>query len=165
LQPRGLADRLAAGVDGLTLLGGEPFEQADACAELAERARWHGLSVITYSGYEHHHLRTRAHTGVQRLLAASDVLIAGPYDATRRCPTPELRGSTNQQIVCLTDRHRSAELTPAVASHDIEVWYQGADVEWTGQLAAADLAWLRRLRSSIGAALPPSEALTIDRHE
>ena len=38
-------------LDGITLTGGEPFEQAAECAELARRAHAKELSVWTYSGY------------------------------------------------------------------------------------------------------------------
>ena len=38
-------------IEGLTLLGGEPFDQPAACAELAERAQGLGLSVMTFTGY------------------------------------------------------------------------------------------------------------------
>ena len=38
-------------LDGITLSGGEPFEQAAACLALARAARERGLSVWAYSGY------------------------------------------------------------------------------------------------------------------
>ena len=37
-------------VQGVTVSGGEPFEQAAACAELARQVRELGLNVWTYSG-------------------------------------------------------------------------------------------------------------------
>jgi organic radical activating enzyme len=37
-------------VEGVTFLGGEPFEQAAAAAELAEVTRARGLSVMTFTG-------------------------------------------------------------------------------------------------------------------
>ena len=44
-------DALKAGVEGITLLGGEPFDQAGAFAALAKLVRAGGLSVMTFSGY------------------------------------------------------------------------------------------------------------------
>ena len=38
-------------LDGITLSGGEPFCQCDACAELAGAAKKLGLNVWAYSGY------------------------------------------------------------------------------------------------------------------
>ena len=39
--------------DGLTLSGGEPFDQAGECAALAARAREKGLNVWAYTGYRY----------------------------------------------------------------------------------------------------------------
>ncbi len=47
------ANKLA---QGITLSGGEPFEQAAACAEIAKAAHDQGLSVWTYSGYRYEDL-------------------------------------------------------------------------------------------------------------
>ena len=38
-------------LDGITLSGGEPMEQADTCAILAEEAKKMGLNVWVYTGY------------------------------------------------------------------------------------------------------------------
>jgi anaerobic ribonucleoside-triphosphate reductase activating protein len=103
-----LAERLrarAAELEGVTLLGGEPFEQAEALAELARAARAAGLSVMTFTGHLLEELRARAEPGVAELLAATDLLVDGPYERER----PESRrrwvGSTNQRFHFLTDRY------------------------------------------------------------
>ena len=38
-------------LDGITLSGGEPFCQSEACAALAKAAHGAGLNVWCYSGY------------------------------------------------------------------------------------------------------------------
>ena len=38
-------------LDGVTFSGGEPFEQAEALAELAKGVRRLGLDIVIYSGY------------------------------------------------------------------------------------------------------------------
>lgn len=38
-------------LDGITLSGGEPFEQALECSILAKEVKKLGLNVITYTGY------------------------------------------------------------------------------------------------------------------
>ena len=43
-------------LDGITLSGGEPFDQAIACANLARRIKELGLSVVVYSGYKYEYL-------------------------------------------------------------------------------------------------------------
>jgi len=43
-------------LDGITLSGGEPFCQSEACAEIARNARNLGLNVWSYSGYTYEEL-------------------------------------------------------------------------------------------------------------
>jgi anaerobic ribonucleoside-triphosphate reductase activating protein len=98
------------GVEGISLLGGEPFAQAVACAAFAERVRANGLSVMIYTGFTLSELeakRERGEPGIGELLAACDVLVDGPYD--REKPERERRwiGSTNQVMHFLSDRYRA----------------------------------------------------------
>jgi anaerobic ribonucleoside-triphosphate reductase activating protein len=97
---------VARQVEGVTLLGGEPFDQADALAEVAARARALGLSVMTFTGYGVEELRERRHRGVSALLAATDLLVDGPYDRSRPESLRRWVGSTNQRFHFLTDRYR-----------------------------------------------------------
>jgi len=87
IDPAALAERVLAtpGIDGVSLLGGEPFAQAEGLAEVAERVRARGLDVMIYSGFTLSELREKATTepGVQKLLAQCDLLVDGPYDRDR----------------------------------------------------------------------------------
>ena len=83
-------------LDGLTLSGGEPFEQPVALAELAEAVRAAaGLNVLIYSGYRLDALRAEARFAP--LLAAADVVIDGEYRQDRPGPM-RWRGSDNQTV-------------------------------------------------------------------
>jgi anaerobic ribonucleoside-triphosphate reductase activating protein len=95
---------IGCALDGITLTGGEPFEQAHALAELLERlapAR-PGWNLLVYSGFTLSHLERRG-AGARRLLACSDILVAGPYLADHP-PTHPLTGSGNQQVHFLSAR-------------------------------------------------------------
>lgn len=85
---------------GITLSGGEPFVQAEACAVLAEAVRARGRHVMTYSGYTLEQLLQMAKkdNAVLRLLKATNLLVDGPYLEAERDLTLEFRGSCNQQI-------------------------------------------------------------------
>jgi len=98
------------GIDGVTFSGGEPFAQAGALAELGAWLRDAGLTVVTYSGYTVQELAAGGAPAWPALLAATDLLIAGPYIAARACPDP-LKGSANQQVIPLGTR-----VPPATAS-------------------------------------------------
>jgi anaerobic ribonucleoside-triphosphate reductase activating protein len=98
--------RAAAGsLEGVTLLGGEPFDQAAGLAEVASGARALGLSVMTFTGYRLEELRVRSDAGTAALIRASDLLVDGPYDAARPEPLRRWVGSTNQRFHFLSGRY------------------------------------------------------------
>jgi anaerobic ribonucleoside-triphosphate reductase activating protein len=100
----------ASDVEGVTLLGGEPFEQAAPLARFARAARRLGLSVVVFSGYALEELRAPgAPAGSRNLLAATDLLIDGRYDAGLPERTRRWAGSANQRFHYLTGRY-----TPAI---------------------------------------------------
>jgi anaerobic ribonucleoside-triphosphate reductase activating protein len=102
-----IAAEIPADVEGLTLSGGEPLQQAEAAAELLELARTRGLSTLAFSGYTLDEIRTLP--GGPDVLARLDVLIDGRYVAGDRLATG-LRGSANQRIRLLSDRYTLAEV-------------------------------------------------------
>jgi anaerobic ribonucleoside-triphosphate reductase activating protein len=132
-DPDDLAERLVQPtIEGITLLGGEPFEQAAACARLARRARVLGATVVTYSGYTWPYLRGSTLPEVQALLAASDILIAGPYVESRRNDGAGWYGSTNQEVVFLTDRYDHGIFAQAAEVPVVEGWCDGHVLAWSG---------------------------------
>jgi anaerobic ribonucleoside-triphosphate reductase activating protein len=92
-------------IEGVTLLGGEPFDQAGALAELAEGCHALGLSVMTFTGYTLAELRAREDEDTEALVAATDLLVDGRYDATRPETARRWAGSTNQTFHFLTGRY------------------------------------------------------------
>jgi anaerobic ribonucleoside-triphosphate reductase activating protein len=101
-----LADRLEtlpASVEGLTVSGGEPLQQAAPLSRLLARVRGRTtLSVVLLSGFAWGEIE--AMKGSDQLLAHVDVLIAGRYDHTRRLARG-LVGSSNKTVHFLTDRY------------------------------------------------------------
>jgi anaerobic ribonucleoside-triphosphate reductase activating protein len=100
------AAQAQSGIEGITLLGGEPFAHVEAAAELAARTRQLGLSVMVFTGFVIEDLGAKAQAA---LLGQTDILVDGPY--RRDQPDTERRwiGSTNQRIHFLTDRYRFDE--------------------------------------------------------
>jgi anaerobic ribonucleoside-triphosphate reductase activating protein len=97
----------ASGATGLSLSGGEPLQQPEAARALLDTARALGMSTLAFSGYTIDEIR--ALPGGPDVLARLDVLIDGRYIAGERLATG-LRGSANQRIHLLTDRHSLAEV-------------------------------------------------------
>lgn len=95
----------ARDIEGLSLSGGEPFQQPEAALALLLAARSLGLSTLAFSGYTLEEARAIAPDVVAKL----DVLIDGRYVAGERLATG-LRGSANQRIQLLTDRYTLADV-------------------------------------------------------
>jgi anaerobic ribonucleoside-triphosphate reductase activating protein len=107
-----LVDRILAegeGIEGLTISGGEPFEQADGLLALltAVRAADPRLSVLVFSGFTLEEIEGRPRG--PETLALIDVLIDGRYLAGERLGRG-LRGSGNQRIQLLSARYTLAEV-------------------------------------------------------
>jgi anaerobic ribonucleoside-triphosphate reductase activating protein len=99
-----LLTRIAAtaGIEGVTVIGGEPFEQPAALAELARGVQALGLSVMVFSGYTRAELEARGAS-----LTGIDILVDGRFDEGRIDDQRRWVGSTNQQLHFLTERGRA----------------------------------------------------------
>jgi len=117
----------AAAVDGLTLSGGEPMQQAPAALELLLAARRRGRSTLMFSGYPRDELA--AHALGPAVLAHLDVLVDGRYQPADKLGHG-LRGSANQTLHLLTARHSRAEVE-ATPEAEIRIGKDGS-LELTG---------------------------------
>lgn len=99
-------------LSGITLSGGEPFEQAGACAELARRARRRGLNVWVYSGYTYERLLARAahDADTAALLETADVLVDGRFVLAERSLELLYCGSRNQRVIDLAQTRAQGEI-------------------------------------------------------
>ena len=88
-------------VRGVTISGGEPFDQAQACGELASMLKAHGYDVWVYTGYLFEELLDRSDNDqvTKVFLDNIDVLIDGPFLETQRSYDLKWRGSSNQRIL------------------------------------------------------------------
>ncbi|MER5470649.1 4Fe-4S single cluster domain-containing protein [Streptomyces sp. NPDC002685] len=94
-----------AGIDGVSISGGEPSEQPEALAELlvglAERRERHGWDLLCWTGLEEEDFADRCPEAYARL----DGLVTGPYRVAE-AGGGRWRGSANQRLVPLTDLGR-----------------------------------------------------------
>lgn len=104
-------------LDGITLSGGEPAEQAATCAELARRAHRHGLNVWLYSGSTLEKLSERAEedADLRALLDEADVLVDGPFILAQRSLELDFRGSRNQRLIDMKRTRETGMITPWAA--------------------------------------------------
>lgn len=80
-------------ISGITLSGGEPFCQSEACLEIAREAHHMNLNVWCYTGYEFNDI---IHSP---LLHEIDVLVDGKFIESQKSLSLRFRGSLNQRLI------------------------------------------------------------------
>lgn len=102
-------------LDGITLSGGEPFEQAEACSELAYKVHAMKLNVMTYSGYTFEEIieGAAARPGWKELLQETDILVDGRYELSKRNILLRFRGSENQRLIDVRKSLKAGSAVPA----------------------------------------------------
>jgi anaerobic ribonucleoside-triphosphate reductase activating protein len=116
---------LAPELEGITLLGGEPFLQAAPLARLAAAAREAGLSVLCFTGFVYEDLLSRADPDQLSLLRQVDLLLDGPYRQAERDFSRPLIGSRNQRYRFLTPRYDETALLAAGNRIEVRIGKDG----------------------------------------
>ena len=93
----------AQDIEGVTFLGGEPFEQADELAELSIKIKELGLSILCFTGYTLEELQSKNDKAVNDFLAQIDLLIDGGFEQDKFDLSRPWVGSSNQRYIFLTD--------------------------------------------------------------
>lgn len=83
------------GIDGITITGGEPFDQATGLSEVIDGLP-EQINVLVFSGYRYEELIEKQ--DARELLSRIDVLIDGEYVDELNDNNSALRGSLNQHI-------------------------------------------------------------------
>jgi anaerobic ribonucleoside-triphosphate reductase activating protein len=88
-------------VDGVTISGGEPFDQPAGLAELLKSVKDKGKNTWVFTGYTMEELRKSNAENITLALQHIDVLVDGEYKQEQSGTFP-YRGSANQNIIYLT---------------------------------------------------------------
>jgi anaerobic ribonucleoside-triphosphate reductase activating protein len=133
--------------EGVTISGGEPFEQPAALAALVGRVRsLCSGDVLVYSGYTWSLLQRR----FAGILAEIDVLVSGPF--VSRLPDTERRlcGSRNQQVHILTALAKRRYTADVVGRAFVNVAVDGAAIRLAGVLPKEVLVDIQQALKSAG---------------
>ena len=133
-------------IEGITLVGGEPFDQAEACAALAKGVRAAGLSVMVFSGFSLAHIRRQQAWSV--FLQHIDLLVDGPYLQSQHQTDRRWIGSRNQRMHALTPRYRALVDAEDMGQNTVEIRMSGDEIHINGfpvaSITALAQASLRR---------------------
>jgi len=138
-DPRCLAGEIASlAVEGVTILGGEPLDQADELALLlAELRRESTKGVFLFTGYCWD--AVQANPRWRAVAQMADLVKAGPFD---RGLTPDPRhwiGSRNQTVHFITERYRALQDRWESARQEIEIHWRGDEIVVNGTPLGRDL--------------------------
>lgn len=144
------ASRAEHDIEGITLLGGEPFAHAEGAAALAGAVHQLGLSVMVFSGFTIEELRGRQAASEDALLKATDILVDGAY--LRDLPEHSRRwiGSANQRIHFLSERYSENDACWQ-QPNTLEIRLEGGAVSVNGfPAASAKGIWQRPPKGTLG---------------
>ena len=147
-----------AGADGITISGGEPFDQPEALHQLLVRLRsLTRVTTLVYSGYSFEKLASwlEHHSGL------IDALISDPYEHSAP-QTMALRGSDNQRLHLLTPAGTTAfscfNRTATADDRRLDAMFNADGSVWfAGVPARGDLVRLREALTGAGHNISISE--------
>ena len=150
INPLQLAKYILAipGLQGLTVSGGEPFEQALAVERLCGAVRKDGLSVMVFTGWTYESICRCRYRAVKDLLKQIDILVDGPFIQEMADRNLAWRGSRNQRVIFLTDRYGPDVLRGSVKPQVEGKLSSSGSFRITGFPEASDLDLLTKLLAS-----------------
>jgi anaerobic ribonucleoside-triphosphate reductase activating protein len=95
-------------IEGVTFLGGEPFEQAESLAELSKKLQEHDFSIMVFSGYTLAELKDKKSSEYESrldFLSSIDLLVDGRYQQDNVDIDRPWVGSKNQEFHFLSERY------------------------------------------------------------
>lgn len=155
-------------VEGVTVLGGEPFDQASALSAALADVHGAGLSIMLYTGHTLESLRGGGGADAQRLLTLCDILVDGPFVDELFDETLVWRGSTNQRVLLLSGHYTPADIELALARQRRGVSVTlGPDgtVAVSGAQDVSRARALRRAAQALAQRSPTSRSKEIESHE
>ncbi|KRN89079.1 organic radical activating enzyme [Ligilactobacillus ceti DSM 22408] len=115
LEDQIIADLSHDYVQGLTLLGGEPFMNTEVCLKIVNRIRaefGNTKDIWSWSGYYWDELLQETDDKLE-LLSKIDILVDGRFELSLKDLTLQFRGSSNQRII---------DVQKSFAENDVVIW-------------------------------------------
>lgn len=112
LEDQIIEDLSQSYVQGLTLLGGEPFLNTQVCLKLVKRVRkefGHEKDIWSWSGYTWEELMKESSDKLE-LLHYLDILVDGRFLLAKKDLTLQFRGSSNQRIIDVPQSLRTGKV-------------------------------------------------------
>jgi len=118
----------AADIEGVTFLGGEPFEQAKALSDIGKTIKLYGLSVVTFTGYTLEEIQESNNGDYNGLLEVTDLLVDGAFQIEKMSLDRPWVGSSNQRYIYLSDRYFANETEKVGNRLEIRIYPNGKTI-------------------------------------
>ncbi|WP_057781308.1 anaerobic ribonucleoside-triphosphate reductase activating protein [Paucilactobacillus vaccinostercus] len=115
LEDQIIKDMSESYVQGLTLLGGEPFLNTQVCIQLCKRVRkefGHDKDIWSWTGYKWDELMKESDDKLE-LLSLLDILVDDRFMLDKKDLTLQFRGSSNQRII---------DVPKSLAQNEVVIW-------------------------------------------
>ncbi len=158
-----LCDKYSDCAEGITITGGEPFEQSDALRELLVGLRDHftpPIDILVYSGKPFHDVLPY----IGKWPGLIDALISEPYAMTEEQTKP-LMGSDNQELHLLTPlgqrRYQEYQRLRSAEDDRFDIAFDATGTVWmAGIPRRGDLEQLKTILSEQGITIYTSEQIS-----
>lgn len=125
-------------IDGITISGGEPFDQFEALLAIVVQLRKKTkVDILVYTGYSVEDISEQ----LQQIKPYIDVLISDPFQR-QSSQTLRLRGSDNQRLHCFSSQavEKFAYYQQAVTTEDkvLDVMFDAEGVVWFAGIPRRD---------------------------
>lgn len=123
---------ISSGRTEITISGGEPFLQSKPLTELIEKIRKQiDLGVIIYTGFTYGEIVQSNNDEFLELLNKCDLLVDGAYEESLN-DGKNLRGSSNQRAIPLTERYKEFSTEYGTKPAEVEFFFQEEKVSMVG---------------------------------
>lgn len=115
--------------EGVTLTGGEPFQQSYSLGFFLNIIKYNNLSVVCFSGYISEKLLNSTDSNVKTLLENVDILIAGPFKDDVNHPNRTWFDDPDKKLVFLTNVY---DQNDTFSNDNVEYIIEGEEVHFSG---------------------------------
>ncbi len=109
-------------IEGVTFLGGEPFEQFDALFEIAHAVHNNNLGTLCFTGKNYSEIKEK----YSKILPYLDLLIDGGFEEKNKDFSRPWVGSSNQNYYFLSDRYKEEIIKEYKNKIEINIKKNGA---------------------------------------
>lgn len=115
-------------IDGVTIIGGEPFDQPQPISNLVQRIYNLELSVIIFTGYILEKLYEKNDKYINNILNFTDILIDSPFIEKLKSSKRKWVGSDNQRIHFLSKKKPILDLDNWPSGRQLEINFNGKTI-------------------------------------